>query len=118
MTDNENQIADLQRQIEGAQYGLSLGKALLNLKNNPDFKLLISEGYLKAEAVRLVHLRCDPNMDQPHQQAAILRDIDAIGSLSEYFRIIARSAEQAERSIKGAEEEIQAIEEEIAQEAN
>lgn len=114
MTENEQQIAALQRQIEGAKQGLALGKALVNLKSNADFKTLITEGYLQNEAVRLVHLKSDPAMQEPHLQAGIMRDIDSIGSLAEYFRLVAKAGEQAERSIQGAEEQITEIEEEMA----
>lgn len=116
MTENELQIAALQRQIAGNKQGLALAKALINLKNNADFRTLITEGYLQNEAVRLVHLKSDPSMAEPHLQAGILRDIDGIGSLAEYFRVVAKSGEQAERSIADAEAQILEIEEEDAAE--
>lgn len=115
MTDNELQIANIQRQIQDAQDALALGKALHNLASNPDFKKVISEGYLKHEAVRLVHLRADPELQSPAQQAAILRDIDSIGVLAEYLRVVRKQGEIAERSIADGEAAIAEIEEEEAE---
>lgn len=112
MTENELQLQGLNNQIDQAKRDLDLAKALANLEGNADFKKIVSEGYLREEAVRLVMLKGDPQVSLPHQQAAILRDIDAIGSLSEYFRIIRKLGEKAERSIKDAESEIEEIEEE------
>lgn len=72
--------------------------ALGRLEANADFKRLFIEGYFKDEAVRLVMAKADPSLQEPEAQAAILRDIDGIGSLRGYLgglRLKARMAEKA-----------------------
>lgn len=109
MTSNEQQLAALDAAIKNAQATAELGDALANLRLNPDFKKLVLEGYLKHEAVRLVHAKADQTMASPDMQAKIVRDIDAIGSLHEFFRVISITSAQAKESIA----EVEAAREEI-----
>ena len=112
MSMKEQQIAALEQQIKDAQASLELGKALTNLRQNPDFKKLMIDGYLKNEAIRLVHLKADPSMSSQANQAAVIRDIDAIGAIDQYFRAIAMMGARAEISIADAEQAILDIQEE------
>lgn len=99
----EQQIAEIDQQIKDARPQKELGEALERLRHNPDFKKLVIEGYLKNEAVRLVHLKADPNMAAGQHQAAIMRDIDSIGALASYFATIDMLGRRATASIEDAE---------------
>lgn len=112
MTTNEQMIAQLEQQIKDAQGSLELGRALASLRHNPDFKKLMIEGYLKNEAVRLVQLKADPSMVSAIDQAAIVRDIDSIGAMGQYFRTVEMMGIRAESSIAGAEAAITEIQQE------
>jgi len=107
-----DQVREIELNIKEAKKLVDLGEAVERLKSNRDFRKLVLDGYLKDEAVRLVHLKADPNFQTPQMQASITKDIDAIGSLSAYFTTVAFNARQAESAIKSSEEEL----EEIAQE--
>lgn len=100
----EQEIAALDQQIKDARPQLDLAAALERLRVNPDFKKLVVEGYLKNEAVRLVHLKADPNMSAPQHQAAIVRDIDSIGALAQFFATVDAVGRRAERAIAEAEQ--------------
>lgn len=113
MTSKAQALAQCEQQIKDAQGSLELGKALASLRQNPDFKKLMIEGYLKNEAVRLVHLKADPNMSSVENQAAIVRDIDAIGAISQYFLTVEMMGRRAEASIADAEQAIVEINEEV-----
>lgn len=115
MTDNEQQLAALDRQIASAKETLETGKALARLLTNPDFKKVVIEGYLKDEAIRLVHLRGDPQLQDSLQQAGILRDIDGVGSFKTFLDVAAFKGRDAERFIADAEAQKQEIEEEEAE---
>lgn len=104
MNSTEQQLSALEREIKEARVHADLGEALINLRSNRDFNKLITDGFLKEQAVRLVHLKADPNMQAPHQQAAIVRDIDAIGVLAEYFNMVRIQAANAVKQITDAEE--------------
>jgi hypothetical protein len=112
MSNKDQLLAALQQQVKDAQGSLELGKALATLRHNPDFKKLIADGYLKNEAVRLVHLKADPSMASAENQSSVVRDIDAIGALAQYFRTVEMMGLRAESSIAEAEEAITEIEQE------
>lgn len=86
--------------------------ALERLKSNPDFRKVVSDGYLKEEAIRLVLLKGDQNMQRPERQTAIQADIDAIGRFAQYLHSISQFGAMAASSL--AEDE--ATREEMAAE--
>lgn len=102
---NESHIQELDRSIAENNKLVELAKSLERLENNRDFRRIIGEGYFNQEAVRLVHLKADQAMQSPASQAAILRDIDAIGTLAGYFRSVRIQAGMAAASIDAAEEQ-------------
>lgn len=112
MTTKEQAIAQCEQQIKDAQSSMELGKCLASLSQNPDFKKVMIEGYLKNEAIRLVQLKADPSMASAENQAAIIRDIDSIGVIGQYFRTLEVLGIRAERSIADAEQAIAEINEE------
>lgn len=99
----DNALAQLDREEKAAKAQKDLGDALLRLQSNRDFKRLVSEGYFRDEAVRLVSLKAHPEMQTPERQSSILLQIDAIGNLQQYFVIIGQQAALAERSLDGIE---------------
>lgn len=101
---NQEQLAQLEREAKSYKAAIDLGSALEKLMSNRDFNRLITEGYLRNEAVRLVQARSNPELQSPEKQAANLRDIDAIGSLSQFFNTVRAEAGMAGRSLKSNEE--------------
>lgn len=106
MTD---QVREIEQNIAQARAFVEMNAALERLSASRDFKTVISDGYLKSEAVRLVHLKSDPRMDSPEKQAAVVRDIDAIGGLVSYFRTVAHNASVALKAIEAGEESLAEI---------
>ena len=76
-----------------------MGDALERLYMNKDFKKVITEGYFENEAIRLVHLKADPNMQSVDSQKGIMQQMDSIGSLKQYFHLQRYLAESAGKSI-------------------
>lgn len=101
---NQQEIDALDRDIENANAQLDTGKAIERLHKNPDFKNVILVGYLEKEAIRLVHLRTDPNVQSPQQQADIIRQIDAIAALKDFLRVRLMLADKAPQAIEEAED--------------
>lgn len=106
---NEDDIRALEANIESASEFVDMGVALERLRNNRDFKKVVISGYLEKEAIRLVHLRLDPNMQTSERQALILRQIDGIGVLNDYFNTILQMVDRAKRSIASDEDTIQEL---------
>lgn len=99
-----NEIQELEENIQRAKAHVEFGSTVERLLSNRDFKKVISEGYFEQEAIRLVHLKADPNMQSTAQQESIVKQMDAIGSLKQYLRVKCRVAEQAVHSIAADEE--------------
>lgn len=97
-------IQALDANIRESQAIAELGEALNRLSRHRDFQKIIQEGYFRDEAVRLVHLKADPSQQTPERQAAIVAQIDAIGTLSGYFRTVFHNAALAKKAIAADEE--------------
>lgn len=100
----EQDLAALDRDAKVAKAHIDAGSALERLRTNRDFKTLVVEGYLKDEAVRLVHAKSNPALQSAADQAAIVRDIDAIGSLAQFFNTIGQRAQIAGKQMRDIDE--------------
>lgn len=109
---SEAQTTQIELTMNQAKDLISFAESLERLHKNRDFKKIFSEGYFKDEALRLVGLKADPNMQTPERQEQILRDIDAIGSLQQYFRTVYQRAAWAERAIQDGQEALEEIQNE------
>lgn len=108
----EQQIQQIELNIEQAKHFVQLGESLDRLHKNKDFQFLMLQGYLQSEAVRLVHLKADPNQQTADVQASIVKQMDGIGALLSYFRKIEMQAELAKQAIEDDRETLQELMEE------
>lgn len=99
----ESQTQAIEADIQNAKRSIELGKALARLCLNRDFKEVILSGYLAEEAVRLVHLKAAPNMQDAVAQRHILSQLDSIGCLQQYLLGISQNVEMAEKAIEASE---------------
>ena len=99
MSSVDQQVAQVEQSIQQAKEDISLGDALGRLFANRDFKKVVLDGFFKEEAVRLVHLMADPNMQDPTKQESIITQMRSIGSAREYLRTIEHKASMARKSI-------------------
>ena len=104
-----NQVQAIERNILRAKEIVEFDKALQRLEDNRDFQKVIQEGYLKAEAIRLVHLKADPSMQTPERQASVITQIDAIGNLAAYFRTVGFNANIALKAVENDEATLEEI---------
>lgn len=101
--------AEIQISIDEANEAIAFANSLEKLHKNRDFKKVIVDGYFKKEAIRLVNLKADPNMQSPEKQAAVVQAIDSIGALRNFFGTAYHQADWARNAIEAAEEELEAI---------
>lgn len=101
---------------EEAQGAIQRRDDMLALMEDPRFDKLIMQGYFESEAIRLVQLKADPTMTGPDKQRMIVQQIDAIGMLNQYFRVINTVGSNAESSIFEADKAIEELSLEIATE--
>ena len=97
---NSTVLQDIEANIKNSKELIDLGASVERLKSHRDFKKVIIDGYFKDEAVRLVHLKADPNMQTPDRQASIIRDMDAIGAFASYLNITLVMADRAAQAIE------------------
>lgn len=112
MSSNEDQIQQIDANIRESKEVLEFSDALARLQSNRDFKKVILQGYFNQEAVRLVHLKSDANMQSAESQKSILAQIDAIGALSQYLRATRQQGDMARKTLAYAEQ----VREEMIQE--
>jgi hypothetical protein len=99
MSSTEIDVQQIERNIKESQRLVDLGDALARLKSNRDFLKVIQKGYFEDEAVRLVHLKSDSNLQSGDSQRSILSQMDSIGNLAQYFHTVAYKAEMARKAI-------------------
>ena len=100
---NQAELQQLELNIKQAQKMADFGTALERLRSNRDFKKVIEEGYFKDEAIRLVHLMSDSNMQAPEIQTSIHKQMIAVGVFRDYLETLAIRADMARRSVEADE---------------
>ena len=98
-------VEELHQRREELKKFSAKAEALTRLQNNADFKLVITDGYMEDEAIRLVHLLGDARFNSDDKKAAYREDFQermiGIARLSEYFRSIFQLSGQAQRELDG-----------------
>lgn len=102
---NSSTVQMIDKQIQHSKELVELGKCLERLRSNRDFKKIITEGYLEQESIRLVMLKADYNMQTADKQASVVKQMDSIGTLSQYFDAVRVKAGMAEKAI-GFDEDV------------
>jgi hypothetical protein len=97
-------IEEIELSIEHSKKLIARKQSLQKLIKNRDFKAIITEGYFEQEAQRLVLMKAEPSMQNEEAQKEILRQIDAIGSLRQYFMMINALGNNAEKALEDHEE--------------
>lgn len=96
-------VEALDESIREHQKLVDFGQAIERLRKNTDFKKVVVDGYLKNEALRVVHLKADPNFQTPERRATLERQLDAIAFFGDYLNTQMIFAERAVRQITDAE---------------
>lgn len=112
---SEYSVEEIEVNITEAKRIVALGESLRRLENNRDFKRVFIDEYLNKEAVRLVHLKADPNMQNEDAQRGILLQMDAIGAFPAYCRQVEAAAERARAAIEDDESTLDELRQEGAE---
>ncbi|QGH72828.1 MAG: hypothetical protein [Podoviridae sp. ctLUJ1] len=109
----EEAIAECKQRIEGYKKNAERLAMLDRLIVNPDFVALIEEDYFKARPVRLVMAKGNPSMDSADSQARLVREMDGIAMLRQYFHVIETEGSIAPSMIEREREQIEELESEV-----
>ena len=81
----KEELKAIDKTIEKKKKAIRLGEALKELKNDPNFKLVILEGYVEAEAKRLFKILTDPSGVSPYSNEEIQLKLAAISHFKSYI---------------------------------
>jgi len=112
MPDNIEVQEALEMDIDEAKEIISVMDAFKRLTTNEDFKTVIEEGYLKNEAIRVVHAKAAPGCNDPKIQLGLENEIIGIGQLRQYFFKIMQFGNTAEVSLREARDTQRELEQE------
>lgn len=96
-------VEDIQIQIDDAREMVRGADALERLFENADFNLVVKQGYFQEEPARLVEMKATPAMSSEANQAAIIKQIDGIGALQQYFTARFLTGDMARDAIRDGE---------------
>lgn len=105
MLEGAEELKKIEENIKTSEKAIELKNAFIRLENNEDFKNIVSEGYFKDLAVRLVQLKSEPVTQTEARQANIMTAINGIGSLYQYFQGIVTQGNVAEDSMLSLKQE-------------
>ena len=97
-------IDAIEQNISQAKAHIEFAAAVERLRSNKDFRKVVLEGYFEREAVRLVHLKGDPNMQSADSQRSIVQQMDAIAAFSAFLNTALHLSALAAKSIADDEE--------------
>lgn len=101
---NTLELQQLELNIKQSQKIVDLGESLERLVSNRDFKKVILEGYFEQEAIRLVHLKSDDNMQSSGSQYSIEKQMMGIGAFSSYLNTVRMRAQMAINALASDEQ--------------
>jgi len=113
-TELQESIDNLEYDLEQAHGMLELSKALNALDKNSDFKKVITDGYCKDYALRLVSLLASPQCATPEQRETTQRALDSISEFQQYTYGIESKAVSIQAMIDETEAELTQARTELA----
>lgn len=99
MVQTMSTIQDFEQENISLQEDIKKQEAFARLIQNEDFNLLIGEGYLINEAIRLVHARPGLFGSRVEAVQGVDRKISAIGEFREFLMDIKRKGESAREKL-------------------
>jgi uncharacterized protein (UPF0264 family) len=86
-------------------HAIKLGKALIRLRENQDFKDLIEEGYLREKVLASVSLLAVPQIKAQNKRPDVMEDIVAASNLQYFFQMVDNAYIEATDPVYSDEEE-------------
>lgn len=91
-------IEQVELQIQQSEQLKEMRERALRLSENPDFKVLFSEGYFVKEAARLVQMSTDPRLPENIRQSS-LDEARATGFVKRYMSDLITVGYTAEQNL-------------------
>lgn len=101
----QNDIEQTELTIEHTKELIEKREAAYRLADNPDFKKLVLDGYIRDEAARLAHLLNEPTFTD-EQREFVTKDVYGPGALKRYFQTTIMLGNNAEATLEEHEESL------------
>lgn len=105
---SQHQINALERQREDAKAAIKRRDAILRLRNVPEFREYILEGFAERECARYLRESTDPALSERHRADA-LATAQAAGHLIRFLNTVVQMGNQAEDNMADLEEAIEDV---------
>lgn len=113
-----SQEREIQVTVKNCEDQIALGEALNRLFKNKDFRLVVTEGYFKHNAQRLVHSLSEPAISHSAEmKARVVSEMEAIGCVRGYFDQIDRNSGIAASQLEQHKRELELIRGEVTEES-
>ncbi|TFZ81487.1 hypothetical protein [Candidatus Macondimonas diazotrophica] len=96
---------DTQENEEVLSQYIKYGEALKELKEDPNFKLLITEGYIENNSKSSIDMLSIPQVIESGERPQIIERLIAVSHLTNYLKYVADSYEYAISPKEGSEDE-------------
>lgn len=105
MSEVMQNIQALEQYIEGQKEVASFADAVMRLQSNPDFKLVINDGFMLHQAARYAQESGDPALSAVQRQDA-LNLAQASGHLKRFLSVAVVMGNDADQSILNAQQQL------------
>lgn len=105
MSEVMQKIREMETHIEQQKEISAFADAVMRLQDNPDFRLVINEGFMLHQAARYAQESGDPAL-QPHQRQDALNMAQASGHLKRFLSVSVVMGNMADDSIVSAQQEL------------
>jgi hypothetical protein len=89
---------------EIVEHHILMGKALNALRKDPNFKLVIEDGYLKEKVLASVSLLAVPAISEQHRRPGVMEDLISASNLQYFFQTVDQFYEAAVDPVYNDEE--------------
>lgn len=87
------------------QHHIVMGEALERLRKNPDFQLVIENGYLKEKVLASVSMLAVPQISEQGKRPGVMEDLISASNLQYFFQMVDQFCTAAKEPVLSYEEE-------------
>jgi len=98
---NQQDLNEINVEVDTAKKMIARSDALRRLESNPDWKLIVDDGYFRDYAVSRVMLRSNDNLPQDVRDK-LISDIDGIGAFRKFLDTVMINGEHAASGLEDA----------------
>lgn len=98
-------LDQIDKTITEVDHNIVMGEALKRLKKNPDFKIIITDGYLRDKVLASVSMLAVDQVKKDGQRINVMEDLVSASNLQYFFSIVESFYEGAKNPILSDEEQ-------------